>query len=89
MNDNFPKIKWIKNEPIKYDNHFDGSEYLLSVEVYNNGLNPKYEIYHVIVHDGEMFVKECGCPFDGFVWSDIEYFALLSGEMPIQDCDVD
>lgn len=81
-----PVIKWVKNNPEKYNWFMDGSEFLGALRVKNERTGKTAWEYHIVRAncDGENVYWEYqgGESFDGWDFSDFEYFYLLSGEMP-------
>lgn len=86
LNNQFPTINWIKNDPKKYKYFYDGSVFLIAVMVKNSiKESERWELDVIRVScDGDWFCLEyrSGEIFDAWEWEDVEYFHLIEGEMP-------
>ncbi len=84
-----PVINWIKNDPKEHQLFTDGSVFLVALRVGKNGGPYNWEMDVVAVDcDGEgmnLKSRDCGCFYDGWIWSDIEYFALIEGYLPSKE----
>lgn len=81
-----PQINWVKLDPKKHNYFYDGSRFLVAVQVHNwKTKKTEWEFDVVVVDcDGDgMFLKyEGGDLYDKWDWFDFEYFCLLEGDMP-------
>ena len=86
-----PVINWIKKEKDKHNFHTDGNRYLIALQVrsMSQPLNDVYWDYFIICvtcdGEGAELSYENGDIFDAWSWDDVEYFAVLDGEMPTNE----
>ena len=84
--DNLPEIKWIKNDPKKFNCLEDGSRFLVALQVHSKlTKTTKWEFEVLTVRsDGDWLCLETGGgeTYDSWNWEDFEYFQLLDGSMP-------
>jgi hypothetical protein len=82
-----PQVEWIKNELNKYNSFYDGSAFLIAVQVKSTVTKSVRWEFDVVEFDcdGEgasLVYRGSREPYDSWAWDDIGYFALLEGKMP-------
>ncbi len=86
LQEGFPKLDWVKNDPAKHNWFYDGSRFLImytriGIQIFEIvTVNTDGDYFGLTTDDDEVIDLQ---------WHEVEYFHTLYGEAPVNKADVE